>query len=114
MNQTAREIKVYKEYFWEFYNQQLEIVQQKIDEILGVISLIERVPAKFLKHIEGSEGLYEIRVMVGNNIFRIFSCFDKGKLIILVNGFQKKTDKTPKNEIRLAERLMKEYFTAKQ
>ena len=58
----------------------------------------------------GSTGLYEIRVEVGSDIFRVFSFFDKGHLVILVNGFQKKTQKTPKNEIELAERLKKQYF----
>ena len=58
-------------------------------------------------------GLYEIRVEVGSNIFRVFAFFDKGNLVILVNGFQKKTQKTPKNEIELAEKLKKQYFNEK-
>ena len=69
--------------------------------------------AKYFKHITGSTGLYEIRVEVGSDIFRVFCFFDKGKLIILLNGFQKKTQKTPKNEIELAERLKKQYFDEK-
>jgi phage-related protein len=61
----------------------------------------------------GSSGIFEIRVEVGSNIFRVFSFFDKGKLIILLNGFQKKTQKTPKNELELAEKLKKQYFDEK-
>ena len=64
--------------------------------------------------MEGSEGLYEVRVEVGSNIFMIFCCFDEGALVILFNGFQKKTQKTPKKEIEKAKRLMTEYFNEKR
>jgi phage-related protein len=64
-------------------------------------------------HITGSAGIYEIRVEVGSDIYRVFSFFDKGQLVILLNGFQKKTQKTPKNEIELAEKLKKQYFDEK-
>ena len=74
---------------------------------------MERVPEKFLKHLEGTEGLFEVRIEYQSNIYRIFCCFDKGRLVVLFNGFQKKTQKTPKNEIEKAERLMKEYFQSK-
>lgn len=75
---------------------------------------MERVPEKFLKHLEGTEGLYEIRVEFQSNIFRIFCCFDEGRLVVLFNGFQKNTQKTPKNELEKAERLMKEYYQTKK
>ena len=81
--------------------------------MLFVLTHAERVPEKFLKHMEGHKGLYEIRVEVGSNIFRIFCCFDKGKVVVLFNGFQKKTQKTPKKEIQLAVKLMNEYFENK-
>ena len=61
----------------------------------------------------GTDGLYENRIEVGSNIFRVFCCFDKGNLVILFNGFQKKSQKTPKQEIALAEKLKKEYFESK-
>ncbi len=61
----------------------------------------------------GSSGLFEIRVEVGSNIYRAFSFFDEGKLIVLLNGFIKKTQKTPKSEIELAEKLKKQYFDEK-
>ena len=63
--------------------------------------------------MEGQKELYEIRVEAGSNIFRIFCCFDKGKFVVLFNGFQKKTQKTPKGEIELAVKLMTEYFNNK-
>ncbi len=64
--------------------------------------------------MEDTDGLYEIRVEVGSNIFRIFCCFDKGSLVILFNGFQKKTQKTPKQQIERAMKLMIEYFNEKE
>jgi phage-related protein len=74
---------------------------------------VDRLPVSILKSIEGRKGLYEIRIEVGNNIFRIFCCFDKGNLVILFNGFQKKTQKTPAKELDKAEKLMNEYFNEK-
>ena len=71
------------------------------------------VPKKYFNHMEDTDGLFEIRVEVGSNIFRVFSFFDEGNLVILLNGFQKKSQKTPKNEIELAEKLKKEYFNEK-
>lgn len=81
--------------------------------MLELIKQVDRVPEKFLKHLNGTNGLYEIRVAYQSNIYRIFCCFDEGKLVVLFNGFQKKTQKTPKKEIEKAERLMDEYFELK-
>ena len=78
-----------------------------------MISTIERVPKKYFEHLTGTTGIYEIRVEVGSDIYRAFSFFDKGQLVILINGFQKKTQKTPKKEIELAEKLKKQYFDEK-
>ena len=80
---------------------------------MKLIAILDRVPAKYFKHMEGSSGIYEIRVEAGSDIYRVFSFFDKGHLVVLVNGFQKKSQKTPKNEIDLAEKLKKEYFDEK-
>ena len=73
----------------------------------------ERVPEKYFKHITNSTGIYEVRVEVGSDIYRVFGFFDEGNLVILANGFQKKTQKTPKKEIELAEKLKKKYFDEK-
>ena len=99
------------DYFDTFFYAQSASVRKKITYVLYLLQHIERLPEKFLKHIEGSRGLYEMRVEAGSNIYRIFCFFDEGRLVVLMNGFQKKTQKTPKNEIELAERLMAEYFT---
>jgi len=77
---------------------------------MQLIASTERVPVKYFEHITNSNGLFEIRVEVGSDIYRVFSFFDKGNLVILINGFQKKSQKTPKNEIELAEKIKKEYF----
>ena len=78
-----------------------------------MVEALQRVPETYLKHIENTDGLYEIRVQQGNDIFRIFCFFDKGELVVLANGFQKKTQKTPKKEIELALKLKVEYENEK-
>lgn len=108
-----REIKFYKHYFNDFYLAQDEKVRSKILQVLYWLQTVDRLPSSILKSILGKHGLYEVRVEFTGNIYRIFCCFDKGSLVILLNGFQKKTQKTPAKEIKLAERLMKEYFNAK-
>ncbi len=111
---SERRIIPYKKYFWHFYNEQTETAKEKIDWVLQLIKVTQRVPKKYFDHMTGTKGLYEIRVEVGSNIFRIFSFFDKGNLIILTNGFQKKTQKTPKNEIERAIKIMEEYKNEKE
>jgi len=88
-------------------------VRDKIIKVLDIVESIERIPTTYLKYIEGTDGLFEIRVQLANNIFRVFCFFDGNKLVVLLSGFQKKTQKTPKGEIRRAEALMKEYFEEK-
>ena len=104
---------VYGNEFWDFYYAQRSEVQDKIDWVIGLVRSLRMVPEKFFKHLEGTEGLFEIRIKVGRDIFRIFCFFDEGNLVILINGFQKKTDKTPKNEIEKAERLKQKYYEDK-
>ena len=108
-----REIKFYKHYFNEFYVAQTDKVRKKIAQTLVWLRTLDRLPVTILKSIEGKKGLFEIRVEFGGDIFRVFCCFDEGSLVILFNGFQKKTQKTPSGEIEKAERLMKEYFESK-
>ena len=98
----------------EFYQKQDEKVKEKIKYVLELIKQVEKVPEKFLKHLTGTDGLYEIRIEYQSNIYRIFCCFDKGNLVILFNGFQKKTQKTPNNELEKAEKLKNEYFENKK
>ena len=104
---------VYGTAFWDFYYAQRPEVQDKIDWVIGLVRTLRMVPEKFFKHLEGTEGLFEIRIKLGRDIFRILCFFDEGNLIILLNGFQKKSDKTPKNEIEKAECLKKKYYEEK-
>ncbi len=108
-----REIFYYKDYYLDFFKILKPDVQKKINWTLQLIATIDRVPKKYFDHITNSTGIFEIRVEVGTDIYRVFSFFDKGNLIILINGFQKKTQKTPKSEIELAEKLKKQYFDEK-
>ena len=108
-----RKIIFYESYFQDFYLEQNSKVREKIAYVFKVINSVQNVTTKFLKHLEGTDGLYEIRIEFESNIYRIFYCFDKGNLVVLFNAFQKKTQKTPKNEIELALKLKKEYFNSK-
>jgi phage-related protein len=108
-----RQVIAYKRYFLDFYEAQEETVQRKIEWTLNLIRITRQVPKKYFQHMETIKGLYEIRVEVGNNIFRIFSFFDTGNLIVLANGFQKKSQKTPEQEIDKALKIKKEYENEK-
>jgi phage-related protein len=109
-----RHVFYYKNYYLDFYKKQKKDVQKKFNWTLELIERIERVPKKYFDHMTGTDGIYEVRVEVGSNIFRAFSFFDEGKLIVIANAFQKKTQKTPKNELDLAIKIKKEYFDEKQ
>jgi len=111
---VQRHIIFYKYYFVDFYLEQPERVQEKIEYVFKIIRNVQNVPKKFLDYITGNNGLYEIRIEFENNIYRIFCCFDKGNLVVLFNGFQKKTQRTPKKEIALALKLKNEYFNSKK
>jgi phage-related protein len=108
--EKIREVIAYKNYFVDFLTKQPIKVQNKIFKIIEAIETLERIPTTYLKLLSGTNGLYEARIQLGTDIWRVFCFFDKGKLVILLNGFQKKTQKTPKNEIEKAINLMKEYY----
>ena len=112
-NQKYRKITFYQNYFQEFFDKQNKKVKAKIVWTLDLIEDLHRVPETYLKHIENTEGLYEIRVQLGSDIFRIFCFFDQGQLVVLVNGFQKKTQKTPKKEIEMALKIKAAYENEK-
>jgi phage-related protein len=101
---------VYGNDFWNFYYAQKPEVQDKIDWVIGLVRTLRIIPEKFFKYLEGTDGLFEIKIKVGSDIYRIFCFFDKGNLVILLNGFQKKTERTPKNEIEKAQRLKQKYY----
>jgi len=108
-----RTVIFYKDYFTEFFVKQRPKVRDKIIWTLDVIELHLHIPDDYLKHVEGADGLYEIRVKQGSDIFRIFCFFDEGKLVVLANAFQKKTQKTPKLEIIKALKIKEEYYEQK-
>ena len=112
--EKIRTIKLFRNYYKEFYVAQTDEVRHKINQVLKMIETQRIVPIKFFKYIEGSDGIYEVRVEVGNNIYRVFSCFDKGAVVVLFHGIQKKSQKTPPKEIRRAEAIKKEYFKSKE
>ena len=110
---SERQIIFHGHYFQDFYLEVNDSVKDKIGYVFRIIKTVDKVSEKFLKHIEGTDGLYEIRVDVDTNIYRIFCCWDNGNLVVLFNVFQKKTQKLPKQQIELAEKLKKEYFALK-
>ena len=109
-----RNVLYYEEHYLNFFNELKPEVQKKFNWTLLLISTVERVPEKYLKHITGSKGLYEVRVESASDILRVFCFFDEDKLVILLNGFQKKTWKTPKNQMKRAEQLKEQYYYEKQ
>lgn len=110
---AQRKVIFYKNYFTDFFQTLDDKTKKKIAQILVWLQSLDRLPVTILKSIEGQKWLYEIRVEYSSNIYRIFCCFDEGQLVVLFNGFQKKTQKTPPKEIEQASRLMKEYFDNK-
>lgn len=108
-DQKYRKVTFYKSYFQEFFSKQNKKVRAKIIWTFDLIEDLQRVPESYLKHIENTDGLYEIRVQLGSDIFRMFCFFDQGQLVVIANGFQKKTQKTPNKEIEKALKIKADY-----
>lgn len=113
-NKKFRNAFFYKNYFEQFFTQQNNRVKEKILWTIQLIEDVEVVPSIYLKSISGTNGIYEIRIQAGSDIFRIFCFFDKENIIVIGNGFQKKTQKTPKNEIIKAIQIKLNYENEKQ
>lgn len=113
MSEKFRIVESYKHYFVDFVSKQRQKVKDKVFWTLRLIEELERVPESYLKSITEAEGLFEIRIKHGGDIFRIFCFFDEDKLVILMNGFQKKTQKTPRQEIEKAQKIRDEYYAEK-
>ena len=111
--EKIRKIIAYKHYFEDFLSKQPQKVQDKIFKVLEAVETLERIPSNYLKQITGTNGLYEARIQLGSDIWRVFCFFDEGKLVILLSGFRKKTQKTPGGEIEKALKLMNEYIESK-
>jgi phage-related protein len=109
-----RDIFYYENHYEDFFSALSKKTQLKFNCTLGLIATMEWVPEKYLRSIKGSNGLYELRVEESSNIYRVFCFFDEGAVVILINGFQKKTDMTPRSEIARAQRLRKKYYHEKE
>ncbi len=114
MEFVERKIIFHGSHFVDFYLEQTTKVQEKIEFVFHIIKRVERVSEKFLSPMKNTDGLFEIRVEYSSNIYRIFCCFDEGRIVVLFNAFQKKTQKTPQKEIDKALRLKREYFELKK
>ena len=110
----VRQIIYFKTHFNDFFEKQTEKVKDKIDYVLYVVSIAEQIPKRFFDHMTGTDGLYEIRIEYGSNIYRIFCCFDEGNIVVLFNGFQKKSQKTPQAEIDKALKIKHDYENEKE
>ncbi|MDP4290019.1 MAG: type II toxin-antitoxin system RelE/ParE family toxin [Bacteroidota bacterium] len=110
--QKYRNIIFYKDYFREFFVKQQDKVKDKIIWTFELIEEQPRIPETYLKHIENTDGLFEIRVLQSSNVFRIFCFFDHGNLVVIINSFQKKSQKTPQKEIQKALKIKAEYETS--
>jgi len=108
-----RQIIAYKNHFEDFLLALDIRTQNKIHKIISLLETMDRVPSNYIKLVSGTKGLYEARVQLGSNIWRIFCFFDEGNLVILLNGFKKKTQRTPKSEIDKARILMRTYYLEK-
>ncbi len=109
-----RNLSTYGSYFLNFYLGLNKKDQDKIDYVFELVKSQEIIPKRFFQYMEGTEGLFEIRVEFESNIYRILCFFDEGNLIVLINSFQKKSQKTPKKELELASKLKKQYFIDKK
>lgn len=109
-----RKIIPYRNYFWDFYKNLDTKIKLKFDYVFNIIITMPNIPHKFFSKIENTDGLFEIRIEFESNIYRVFCFYDTGNLVILGNAFQKKTQKTPKEEILKAAKIKEEYFNEKQ
>lgn len=107
-----RKILTYGGYFEAFMETLSVRVQEKIQYGLLLLKTQERLSKKFVKHIQ--DGVYELRIEYDGNIYRVFFIFDEGQIVVLFNGFQKKTQKTPTNEIEKAIKIKDAYYADKQ
>ena len=107
-----RQILYYKDYFISFYRSLSDGAQKKFDYSLAMLKIQEKVSTRFVKFIR--DGIYEVRAAHDGNIYRAFFIFDDGNVVMLFNGFQKKTQKTPEREIEKAIQIKKEYYASKK
>lgn len=107
-----RKIIAFGDYYQEFISTLNKQEEKKVHYILSLLQTEDRLPIKFIKYIR--DGLYELRIKYSGNIYRLFFIFDDGKIVVLFNGFQKQTQKTPESEIRRALKIKEEYYEYKK
>ena len=107
-----RKVFAYKNYFLDFIATLNEDASKKVFYSIDMLKTQNRISSKFAKYIR--DGLYELRAEYEGNIYRVFFCFDEGNIVILFNGFQKKSQQTPESEIRQAIKLKNEYYESKR
>jgi len=98
----------------DFLDQLSSKQAQKVTWVLKLIEEFDRAPSNYFKKMVNASELWEIRVTGGSDIFRLIGFFDGPNLVVLAHAFQKKTQKTPKQAIKIAEERKKEYFRRKQ
>lgn len=106
-----REIFAYKSYFYDFLDTLSDKVVEKIEYGLSLLESQDRISKKFVKYMR--DEVFELRTEYEGNIYRVFFIFDEGNIVILFNGFQKKSQKTPQNELNKAIKLKEEYYASK-
>lgn len=107
-----RKIIAYGNYYKEFMESLNDKERLKVHYALSLLQTEDRLPVKFIKIIR--DGLYELRISRNGNIYRLFFIFDNGQIVVLFNGFQKKTQKTPASEIAKALKIKEEYYASKK
>lgn len=112
-NQKIRQVVFYQDHFEKFFLSQKTKVKEKILWTLELMEDLLMVPEAYLKHIENTDGLYEVRVQCASDTFRIFCFFDEDRVVVIMNGFQKKQQKTPKNQINKALKIKEAYENEK-
>lgn len=112
--ESKREVIFFQDHFKEFYDPLTDKLKAKINSVLFLVRIADRIPSKFFKHLSGTDGLFEIRIEYQGNAYRVFCCFDDGNLVVLFNGFQKKSQKTPRKEIEKALSIKADYFEHKK
>ena len=95
----------------EHLDSMTDVQATKIAWVLKLIREIDQIPSKYFKKLVKTDDIWEARVDVGRNTFRLLGFFHGRELIMLTNSFQKKSQKTSLREIRLAEKRKKEYLS---
>ncbi len=109
-----RTVALFGSYLEDFLDTLPAKIHDKVLQSIAALEYLDMIPSSILKHITGTKGLYELRVELGTDAVRVFCFFDMGRIIVLINGFRKKTQKTPRKEIDRALKLMKEYYESKK